>query len=294
MSTSSPSTTALPHDGTDAEARPFALAEPTILGLPVSFWPRILAPIAVGILVLGLWEFAVRWNEVPSYVLPGPLLVGQTLIADWGTLSASLWITLRITFMALAAAVIVGVALAVLFTQSKWLEMALLPYAVILQVTPIVAIAPLIIIWAGDINLSLLICAWIVAFFPILSNTILGLNSADHNLINFFQLHGATRWQTLRYLKLPAALPYFLAGLKISGGLALIGAVVAEFVAGTGGSESGLAYRILEAGYQLKIPRVFAALLMISLSGIAIFLATSLLSHLLLRRWHESALKREN
>ncbi|MFC5393244.1 ABC transporter permease [Bosea vestrisii] len=293
MSSSSP-TTALPHDGTDAEARPLALPEPTILGLPVSFWPRILAPIAVGILVLGLWEFAVRWNEVPSYVLPGPLLVGQTLIADWGTLSASLWITLRITFMALAAAVIVGVALAVLFTQSKWLEMALLPYAVILQVTPIVAIAPLIIIWAGDINLSLLICAWIVAFFPILSNTILGLNSADHNLINFFQLHGATRWQTLRYLKLPAALPYFLAGLKISGGLALIGAVVAEFVAGTGGSESGLAYRILEAGYQLKIPRVFAALLMISLSGIAIFLATSLLSHLLLRRWHESALKREN
>jgi NitT/TauT family transport system permease protein len=293
VTTTSPTTT-VPHDGTDAEARPLALAEPTILGLPVSFWPRILAPIAVGILVLGLWEFAVRWNEVPSYVLPGPLLVGQTLIADWGTLSASLWITLRITFMALAAAVIVGVALAVLFTQSKWLEMALLPYAVILQVTPIVAIAPLIIIWAGDINLSLLICAWIVAFFPILSNTILGLNSADHNLINFFQLHGATRWQTLRYLKLPAALPYFLAGLKISGGLALIGAVVAEFVAGTGGSESGLAYRILEAGYQLKIPRVFAALLMISLSGIAIFLATSWISHLLLRRWHESALKREN
>lgn len=181
-----------------------------------------------------------------------------------------------------------------LFTQSKWLEMALLPYAVILQVTPIVAIAPLIIIWAGDIDLSLLICAWIVAFFPILSNTILGLNSADHNLINFFQLHGATRWQTLRHLKLPAALPYFLAGLRISGGLALIGAVVAEFVAGTGGAESGLAYRILEAGYQLKIPRVFAALLMISLSGIAIFLATSLISHLLLRRWHESALKREN
>ncbi|RXT20096.1 MULTISPECIES: ABC transporter permease [unclassified Bosea (in: a-proteobacteria)] len=291
---SSSSATSVPHDGTDAEARPLTVTEPSILGLPVSFWPRILAPIAVGLLVLGLWEFAVRWNEVPSYVLPGPILVGQTLIADWGTLSTSLWVTLRITFMALAAAVVVGVALAVLFTQSKWLEMALLPYAVILQVTPIVAIAPLIIIWAGDINLSLLICAWIVAFFPILSNTILGLNSADHNLINFFQLHGATRWQTLRHLKLPAALPYFLAGLKISGGLALIGAVVAEFVAGTGGSESGLAYRILEAGYQLKIPRVFAALLMISLSGIAIFLATSWISHLLLRRWHESALKREN
>jgi NitT/TauT family transport system permease protein len=280
--------------GTDAEARPVFATEPRILGLPASAWPRLLAPIVIGVLALGLWECLVRWKEIPPYVLPGPLLIGQTLIADWGTLSGSLWITLRITFMALAAAVIVGVALAVLFTQSKWLEMSLLPYAVILQVTPIVAIAPLIIIWAGDINLSLLICAWIVAFFPILSNTILGLNSADHNLINLFQLYGATRWQTLRHLKLPAALPYFLAGLKISGGLALIGAVVAEFVAGTGGSSSGLAYRILEAGYQLKIPRVFAALIMISLSGIAIFLATSWISHLLLRRWHESALKREN
>jgi NitT/TauT family transport system permease protein len=280
--------------GTDAEARPVFATEPRVLGLPASAWPRILAPLVIGVLALGLWEFAVWWNGIPQYILPGPVLIGRTLVADWGTLSGSLWITLKITFMALAAAVIVGVTLAVLFTQSKWLEMSLLPYAVILQVTPIVAIAPLIIIWAGDINLSLLICAWIVAFFPILSNTILGLNSADHNLINLFQLYGATRWQTMRYLKLPAALPYFLAGLKISGGLALIGAVVAEFVAGTGGSASGLAYRILEAGYQLKIPRVFAALIMISLSGIAIFLATSWISHLLLRRWHESALKREN
>ena len=286
-----------PHShasGTDSEARPVFATEPRVLGLPASAWPRILAPLVIGVMALGLWEFAVWWNAIPQYILPGPILIGQTLIADWGTLSGSLWITLKITFMALAAAVIVGVTLAVLFTQSKWLEMSLLPYAVILQVTPIVAIAPLIIIWAGDINLSLLICAWIVAFFPILSNTILGLNSADHNLINLFQLYGATRWQTMRYLKLPAALPYFLAGLKISGGLALIGAVVAEFVAGTGGSASGLAYRILEAGYQLKIPRVFAALIMISLSGIAIFLATSWISHLLLRRWHESALKREN
>lgn len=281
-------------DGTDAQALPVAMTEARILGLPVSVWPRILAPLVIGVAVLALWEFAVRWNEIPHYVLPGPVLVGQTLVADWGTLSGSLWITLKITFMALAAAVVVGVTLAVLFSQSKWLEMALLPYAVILQVTPIVAIAPLIIIWANDIDLSLLICAWIVAFFPILSNTILGLNSADHNLVNLFELYGASRWQTMRYLKLPAALPYFLAGLKVSGGLALIGAVVAEFVAGTGGSASGLAYRILEAGYQLKIPRVFAALVMISLSGVAIFLATSLISHLLLHRWHESAIRREN
>jgi NitT/TauT family transport system permease protein len=281
-------------DGTDAGARPVFAQERRILGLPASTWPGILAPIAVGILILFFWEAMVRIKGIPPYILPGPLLIVQTLINDWGTLSEALVITLRITFAALAAAIFVGVALAVLFTQSKWLEKSLFPYAVILQVTPIVAIAPLIIIWVGDIKLSLLICAWIVAFFPILSNTIIGLNSADHNLINLFQLYGASRWQTLRYLRLPAALPFFLAGLKISGGLALIGAVVAEFVAGSGGSASGLAYRILESGYQLRIPRMFAALLLISLSGIAIFFVTSIIAHLALRRWHESAITREN
>lgn len=285
---------AVPHDGTDAEARPVYRVDKKVLGISTEAWPGILAPLAIGVLALGLWEFVVwRWNIQP-YILPGPLLIARTLFEDWGTLSASLWITLRITAAALIAAVSLGVGLAVLFSQSKWLEMSLFPYAVILQVTPIVSIAPLIIIWVGDVNLSLLICAWIVAFFPILSNTILGLNSADHNLINLFQLYGASRWQMLRYLRLPAALPYFLGGLKISGGLALIGAVVAEFVAGSGGSASGLAYRILEAGYQLKIPRMFAALIMISMTGIAIFLMTSWVSHMLLRRWHESALKREN
>jgi NitT/TauT family transport system permease protein len=218
----------------------------------------------------------------------------RTLVTDWGTLSGSLWITLQITGLALGAAVVVGGLLSVLFAQSKWLELSLFPYAIILQVTPIVAIAPLIIIWVNDTLLSLLICAWIVAFFPILSNTILGLNSADHNLINLFQLYGANRWQTLRYLRLPAALPYFLGGLRISGGLALIGAVVAEFVAGSGGTASGLAFRILEASYQLKIPRMFAALAMVSGAGILIFLVLSFISHLALRRWHESAVRREN
>ena len=224
----------------------------------------------------------------------GPILIAKTMVSDWGTLSGSLWITLSISLAALSAAVVLGVSLSVLFAQSKWVELSFFPYAVILQVTPIVAIAPLIIIWVNDVKLSLLICAWIVAFFPILSNTTLGLNSADHNLLNLFQLYKATRFQTLMNLRLPSALPYFLGGLKISGGLALIGAVVAEFVAGTGGSQSGLAYRILESGYQLRIPRMFAALFMISISGIVIFMCLSLLSHLTLRRWHESALKREN
>jgi NitT/TauT family transport system permease protein len=283
----------VPRDGSDAEARPIMAVERTALGLSASAWSGIVAPIVIGVLALSLWEATVRLKGIPSYILPGPLLIVETLINDWATLSQALLITLRITFAALIAAVTVGVSLAVVFTQSKWLEKSLLPYAIILQVTPIVSIAPLIIIWTGDTNLSLLICAWIVAFFPILSNTIVGLNSADHNLIDLFQLYRANRWQTLRYLRLPAALPYFLAGLKISGGLALIGAVVAEFVAGSGGNASGLAYRILESSYQLKIPRMFAALILISASGIAIFFATSSIAHLALRRWHESAVKRE-
>jgi NitT/TauT family transport system permease protein len=255
-------------------------------------WLRILAPTVIGLLFLGAWEAVVRVNEIPHYILPGPVLVAQTLVRDWGTLSVSLLVTLQITFMALSVAAVLGLLLAVLFAQSRIIELSLFPFAVILQVTPIVAIAPLIIIWVNDVTISLLICAWIVAFFPILSNTTVGLNSADHNLIDLFRLYRANRWQVLVRLLLPSALPYFLAGLRISGGLALIGAIVAEFVAGTGGSASGLAYRILEAGYQLQIPRMFAALVLVSGTGIAIFLALTLLSHLLLRKWHESAMGR--
>jgi NitT/TauT family transport system permease protein len=263
------------------------------LFLPIEAWPRILMPLMIGILSLAAWEIAVRVNEVPHYVLPPPSVIWQTLLRDWHSLSVSLGITLQITFAALAVAAVLGLALAVLFAQSKWIELSLFPYAVVLQVTPIVAIAPLIIIWVDDIRIALLICAWIVAFFPILSNTTLGLNSADHNLVDLFRLYRASRLQQLVFLRLPSALPLFFAGLRISGGLALIGAIVAEFVAGTGGRASGLAYRILEAGYQLQIPRMFAALLLICLTGIAIFLVLGLIQHLALRHWHESALKRE-
>ena len=206
----------------------------------------------------------------------------------------SLLVTLRITVAALAAAVILGGALAILFAQSRLLELSLFPYAVILQVTPIVAIAPLIIIWLKDqVFLSLLVCAWIVAFFPIVANTTLGLNSADRNLAELFRLYGASRWQTLRYLRLPTALPFFLTGVRISGGLALIGAVVAEFVAGTGGSETGLASRILESYYRLQVPRLFAALVLLGTTGIAIFALLSWVSRRAIGHWHESALAEE-
>jgi NitT/TauT family transport system permease protein len=257
------------------------------------FTVRVVPPLVILLAVLCAWELAVRVTKVPVYILPGPIVILQTLVRDWHTLFPSLLVTLAITMGALAVAIVLGVAIAVLFAQSKWIELSLFPYAVILQVTPIVAIAPLIIIWVRDTATALLICAWIVAFFPIVSNTTLGLNSTDHNLLNLLELYGASRRQAFWYLRLPSALPYFLGGLRISGGLALIGAVVAEFVAGSGGIQSGLAYRILEAGYQLQIPRMFAALFMITATGILIFIVLTLVAHFALRRWHESAVRRE-
>ena len=254
---------------------------------------RWVLPVLVMSLAIWGWHRVVVVNEIPHYILPGPGLVLQTLIEDWPTLFPSLLVTLQITFMALAVAVAGGVGLAMLFTQSKFAEMSFSPFAVILQVTPIVSIAPLIFIYVENRLVGLLLCAWIVAFFPILANTTLGLKSADHNLRDLMTIYRANRWQRLRFLQLPSALPYFLGGLRIAGGLALIGAVVAEYVAGTGGIGSGLAFRILEAGYRLNIPRMFAALILIALTGVVIFGATSLLSHLVLRKWHESALKRE-
>ncbi len=255
---------------------------------------RLLAPSVFGVLALALWEAAVRVYEIPVYILPGPLLVLKTLWVDGPSLLGALWVTLKIALAALAASVVFGGLLAVLMSQSRWVEASLLPYAIVLQVTPIVAIAPLIIIWVNDVFASLLVCAWIVAFFPIVSNTTLGLNSADRGLADLFRLYGASRWQTLLFLRLPTALPYFLAGLRISGGLALIGAVVAEFVAGSGGVETGLAFRILESGYRLQIPRMFAALLLLAGAGIAIYFVLDRLSYLLLRHWHESALSRDH
>jgi NitT/TauT family transport system permease protein len=252
-----------------------------------------LLPALVGLAALGAWEAAIRILQVPPYIVPAPSRIALALVEDWTVLGPALLYTLKIAALSLLAAILGGGALALLFARSPLIERSLFPYAIILQVTPIVAVAPLIIIWVDNTTAALLICAWIVAFFPILSNTTLGLNSADRNLGELFRLYGASRWQTLRYLRLPSALPYFLAGVRISGGLALIGAVVAEFVAGAGGRESGLAYRILESGYRLDIPRMFAALTLISVAGIAIYALLAGLSHLALRHWHESALARE-
>ena len=253
---------------------------------------KLLLPLLALAAGVAVWEAMVRIRDIPPYVLPAPSLVFATLVQDWTILFSSLLTTLSTTVQGFVAAAVGGIALAILFSRSKWLEYALLPYAVILQVTPVIAIAPLLLIYLPQ-QVAVVVCAWIVAFFPVLSNTALGLNSVDRNLLGLFELYGASRAQTLRRLKLPSALPHILGGLRIAGGLSLIGAVVAEFVAGTGGAETGLAFRILEAGYRLAVPRLFAALFLLSLTGIVIYLLLDLLSRRLLRRWHESALMEE-
>jgi len=240
---------------------------------------RVLAPVAVAIVLLAAWQLAVMFYEVPSYLVPSPLRIAQTMIEDRDLLLGSLWVTAEIALTALAIAVLAGVATALLFAQSRIIEASLLPYAILLQVTPIVAIAPLIIIWVKDTHVALVLCAVVVAIFPIISSTSVGLRSIDPGLADLFRMSRATRLQTLVRLRIPSALPYFFAGLRVASGLALIGAVVAEFVAGTGGQGAGLAYQILMAGIQLNVPRLFAALVLITLAGIVLYLAVGLLAH---------------
>lgn len=254
----------------------------------------ILIPIGVIAALIALWHIVVQVNDIPHYILPGPGRVLQSLISDWPVLLPALWVTTKITLMSLALALLGGGGMAILLVQSRWVETALYPIMVILQVTPIIAIAPLILIYAPTTQSALLICAFVVAFFPILSNMVQGLKSVDHNLLNLFELYGASRWQTLIFLKLPSCLPYFMTGLRIGGGLALIAAVVAEFAAGSAGAGSGLAFRLLESQFRLNISRLFAALFLLASLGVLIFAITSFISWWTLHRWHESSVKREN
>lgn len=280
------STVQKPND-LDEEALAYAKRE---RWLKVARWTL---PSLVLVVVLGAWQAYVYLAQVPHYILPSPLLIAKTLVSDWQVLWPALLVTGRLTFLALLLAVIGGLCIAVAFTQSKWVELSFFPYAVILQVTPVVAIAPLLQIYMDSAFSAALLCAWIVAFFPILSNTTVGLKSAEHNLQDLFSIYGASKWQRLRLLSAPSALPYFLSGLKIAGGLALIGAVVAEFVIGRAGTGLGLASTLLEASYRFNFGRLYAALVLISAMGVAVFAMMSLISYLALHRWHESAMKRD-
>jgi len=259
--------------------KPFAQSEAAM---------SVIAPVIVGVAMVVIWEIACRAGNVPIYLFPKPSDIALKLASDWPTLFRSLGFTLRIALQAFATAILLGTLVAFLFVQSRAIEMSFFPYAVLLQVTPIVAIAPLIIILVKNTQVALTVCATVVALFPIISNTTLGLRSVDRGLVSLFKMNKAGRLQTLWRLRIPSALPYFFGGLRISSGLALIGAVVAEFVAGTGGRSSGLAYEILQSGFQLDIPRMFAALFLITVAGVALFTVMTMLSKLALGQWHES------
>lgn len=253
----------------------------------------LFAPILLFCIIIFIWELLVYLKNIPHYILPKPSLIIYTLINEWETLFPALIVTINVTFLALFLAVILGVFVAILISQYKIIEISLMPYTVILQVTPVIAIAPLIIILVDNTFIAALICAWLVAFFPILSSTLIGLKSVDHGLQDLFRLYRANRLQKLLFLQLPSALPYCLSGFKISAGLSLVGAIVAEFVTGIGGSSSGLAYVIIESSYRLEIPKMFAALVLISFTGVAIFIFAHLISNFALRNWHESAKLKE-
>jgi len=253
----------------------------------------VLAPALVGLGITGLWQWSCRHWAIPPYLFPAPSDIARAFAADWPTLLGALWSTLRVTFLAFAFSVVLGTLVAFLFVQSRFIELSLLPYAVLLQVTPIVAVAPLIIILVKDTPTALTLCATVIAIFPVISNTTIGLRSVDPGLLAYFRMCKAGRLATLLRLRVPSALPLFLAGLRISSGLALVGAVVAEFVAGTGGRSAGLAYEILQSSFQLDIPRMFAALLLITATGVILFALMAGLQSVLLGHWHESAMRTE-
>ena len=258
-----------------------------------SWFAPVLAPLLVGVLITGAWQWACRHWAIPPYLFPAPSDIARAFVADWRTLLAALWSTLRVTFLAFALSVVLGTLVAFLFVQSRAIELSFLPYAVLLQVTPIVAVAPLIIILVKNTPVALTLCATVIAIFPIISNTTIGLRSVDPGLLAYFRMNKVGRLGTLLRLRIPSALPFFLAGLRISSGLALIGAVVAEFVAGTGGRSAGLAYEILQSSFQLDIPRMFAALLLITATGVILFALMVGLQTLLLGHWHESTMRAE-
>ncbi len=254
---------------------------------------RVLYPAIVAVVLLSIWQALVVAFELPPYLVPSPAQVARTLVSDRVALGMALFSTVEVTVLAFIVAVVVGVLISFAFVQSRAVETALFPYAVLLQVTPIVAVAPLIIVWVKDPIASMVLCAALVALFPVIANTTLGLRSVDPDLQSYFRLNHATRTQTLLRLRIPSALPYFFGGLRISSGLALIGAVVAEFVAGTGGASAGLAYQIMQAGFRLDIARMFAALLLIALTGVALFAVMAWVSRAALGSWHSSEISLE-
>ena len=245
-----------------------------------------LAPFALIALLLVIWEAAVRITGVPAYFLPAPSAVAVALATDTSSLIEAAWNTLSVALIALVIASLTAQAIALVVGLSPLLERAVRPLASTLQVTPVVAIAPLVLIWAGidHPERAIVALAVLVAFFPIFSGAVTGLKAADPDLERLFDLYGASRVQRVLRLRLPSAVPFLLEGHKVGAGLAVIGAVVAEFGAGSGGVR-GLAWRILDAGNKLQTARMIAALVVLGLMGVVLHALLDRLERIGLAWW---------
>ncbi|WP_353737811.1 ABC transporter permease [Kyrpidia sp.] len=253
-----------------------------------------ISPIAVFFGFVLIWQFGLQILNVPVFLIPKPTDIFQAAVENLGNLTQSALQTVTESLVGFVMSFVGGVLGAVLMASSKILERSLYPYAIILQTIPIVAIAPIIVIWFGAGLNAIVIIAFIIGFFPMISNTLIGLNSVDHNMLNLFRLYNASKWQTMWKLRLPAALPYMMAGLKISCTLSVVGAIVGEYIAGIGGGSGGLGYAITVAATRLQTAYLFACGLAASLLGIVLFLVIQLISKWILSSWHESEMSVEN
>lgn len=254
---------------------------------------KYLGPILALVVFLSIWQFIPTLLDIKPFILPKPTDVVSAAIEDWALLWPAMQITIFESVIGFILSAIVGIGISILLASSRVLEISLYPYTVILQTIPIVAIAPIIVIWFGSGFNSIVIISFLIGFFPIVSNTLMGLNSVDKNMGDLFKLYNANKWQTMFKLRIPAAMPFIMSGLKVSCTLAIIGSITGEYIAGIGGGKGGLGYAITVAAVQLKTPYLFACAITGALFGIVFYLLVSMISRLVLKSWHESAMKVE-
>lgn len=258
------------------------------------FMRQYLGPIVAFVVVVALWQLIPSWLGMKPFILPKPTDVAKAAAEDWPILWEAVRITIIESVIGFLLSAVIGIGISVLLASSVILERSIYPYAIILQTIPVVAVAPLVVIWFGAGYNSIVVIAFLIGFFPVISNSLMGLNSVDKQMDELFTLYNASKWQKMWKLRLPAALPYMMAGLKISCTLSIVGAIVGEYVAGIGGGKGGLGYAITIAAVQMKTPFLFACGITAALLGISFYLVVSLISKRMLGYWHESAMKSQS
>lgn len=260
-------------------------------GAAVNVWPPVLVFV---LFIAGWWLIASTVYADEDFLLPGPWAVVEAGFNNAGEIWSATRITLVEAAAGFASAIVIGMSGAILMSQAKWLERSMYPYAVMLQTVPVVAVAPVIVLWFGYNQTSVIVVSFMIAVFPIINNTLLGLLSADRNHVDLFRMHHAGRLTEFIKLRLPGATPSIFAGLRISAGLSVVGAIVGEFIIGAGGTEGGLGVKVIFAQGKLDTDMLFAEVFAATALGLGFFVLVSYVGALLLRSWHESALKRDS